>query len=44
MAGGIEVIAEAANEGMTVALTRENAPDVVLMDIYMVASEGLDNG
>jgi len=39
MAGGIEVIAEAANEGMTVALTRENAPDVVLIDINMVTPE-----
>ena len=39
MAGDIGVIAEAAHDGMAVALTRENAPDVVLIDINMVTPE-----
>jgi len=40
-AGDIEVIAEAANGGVTVALTREHAPDVVLMDINMPEVDGV---
>jgi DNA-binding NarL/FixJ family response regulator len=40
-AGDIEVIAEAANGGMAVALTREHAPDVVLMDISMPEVDGV---
>ena len=40
-AGDIEVIAEAANGGVAVALTREHAPDVVLMDINMPEIDGV---
>jgi DNA-binding NarL/FixJ family response regulator len=40
-AGDIEVIAEAANGGIAVALTREHAPDVVLMDISMPEVDGV---
>jgi DNA-binding NarL/FixJ family response regulator len=40
-AGDIEVIAEAANGGVAVALTREHAPDVVLMDINMPEVDGV---
>ncbi|HTB55214.1 MAG TPA: response regulator transcription factor, partial [Trebonia sp.] len=40
-AGDIAVIAEAANGGEAVALTREHAPDVVLMDINMPEVNGV---
>lgn len=40
-AGDIAVIAEAANGGEAVALTRERAPDVVLMDINMPEVDGV---
>jgi DNA-binding NarL/FixJ family response regulator len=40
-AGDIEVIAEAANGGTAVALTREHAPDVVLMDVNMPDVDGV---
>jgi DNA-binding NarL/FixJ family response regulator len=40
-AGDIEVIAEAANGGVAVALTREHAPDVVLMDVNMPEVDGV---
>jgi DNA-binding NarL/FixJ family response regulator len=40
-AGDIEVVAEAANGGQAVALTREQAPDVVLMDINMPEVDGV---
>jgi DNA-binding NarL/FixJ family response regulator len=40
-AGDIAVVAEAANGGMAVALTREHAPDVVLMDINMPEVDGV---
>jgi DNA-binding NarL/FixJ family response regulator len=40
-AGDIAVIAEAANGGEAVALTREHAPDVVLMDINMPEVDGV---
>jgi DNA-binding NarL/FixJ family response regulator len=40
-AGDIEVVAEAANGGQAVALTRERAPDVVLMDINMPEVDGV---
>jgi DNA-binding NarL/FixJ family response regulator len=39
-AGDIAVVAEAANGGEAVALTREHAPDVVLMDINMPEVDG----
>jgi DNA-binding NarL/FixJ family response regulator len=39
--GDIEVIAEAANGGVAVALTREHAPDVVLMDVNMPEVDGV---
>jgi len=40
-AGDIAVIAEAANGGVAVALAREHAPDVVLMDINMPEVDGV---
>jgi DNA-binding NarL/FixJ family response regulator len=40
-AGDITVIAEAANGGEAVALTREHAPDVVLMDVNMPEVDGV---
>jgi DNA-binding NarL/FixJ family response regulator len=40
-AGDIAVSAEAANGGEAVALTREHAPDVVLMDINMPEVDGV---
>jgi DNA-binding NarL/FixJ family response regulator len=40
-AGDIAVIAEAVNGGEAVALTREHAPDVVLMDINMPEVDGV---
>jgi len=40
-AGDIAVIAEAANGGEAVALTRKHAPDVVLMDINMPEVDGV---
>jgi DNA-binding NarL/FixJ family response regulator len=40
-AGDIAVIAEAANGGEAVALTREHTPDVVLMDINMPEVDGV---
>ena len=40
-AGDIAVIGEAANGGVAVALTREHAPDVVLMDINMPEVDGV---
>ncbi len=40
-AGDITVVAEAANGGVAVALTREHAPDVVLMDINMPEVDGV---
>jgi DNA-binding NarL/FixJ family response regulator len=40
-AGDIAVTAEAANGGEAVALTREHAPDVVLMDINMPEVDGV---
>jgi DNA-binding NarL/FixJ family response regulator len=40
-AGDIEVVAEAANGGQAVSLTREQAPDVVLMDINMPEVDGV---
>ncbi len=40
-AADIAVIAEAANGGEAVALTREHAPDVVLMDINMPEVDGV---
>ena len=40
-AGDIAVIAEAANGGEAVALTREHGPDVVLMDINMPEVDGI---
>jgi DNA-binding NarL/FixJ family response regulator len=40
-AGDIAVVAEAANGGEAVALTREHAPDVVLMDINMPDVDGV---
>jgi DNA-binding NarL/FixJ family response regulator len=40
-AGDIAVIGEAANGGVAVALTREHAPDVVLMDLHMPEVDGV---
>src|SRR6516225_4005792 len=40
-AGDIAVVAEATNGGEAVALTRERAPDVVLMDINMPEVDGV---
>jgi DNA-binding NarL/FixJ family response regulator len=40
-AGDIEVVAEAANGGVAVALTREHGPDVVLMDVNMPEVDGV---
>jgi DNA-binding NarL/FixJ family response regulator len=40
-AGDIEVVAEAANGGTAVALTRQHRPDVVLMDLRMPEVDGL---
>jgi len=40
-AGDITVVGEAANGGVAVALTREHAPDVVLMDINMPEVDGV---
>jgi len=40
-AGDIAVVGEAANGGVAVALTREHAPDVVLMDINMPEVDGV---
>jgi len=40
-AGDIAVVAEAANGRVAVALTREHAPDVVLMDINMPEVDGV---
>jgi DNA-binding NarL/FixJ family response regulator len=37
----IEVVAEAANGGIAVALARQNRPDVVLMDLKMPEVDGL---
>ena len=37
----IEVVAEAANGGMAVALARQHRPDVVLMDLRMPEVDGL---
>jgi DNA-binding NarL/FixJ family response regulator len=38
----IEVVAEAADGDRAVALAREHRPDVVLMDVRMPGSDGLD--
>jgi DNA-binding NarL/FixJ family response regulator len=40
-AGDIEVVGEAANGGLAVALAREHAPDVVLMDVQMPEVDGV---
>ena len=40
-AGDIAVVGEAANGGVAVALAREHAPDVVLMDINMPEVDGV---
>jgi DNA-binding NarL/FixJ family response regulator len=40
-AGDIEVIAEADNGGVAVALAREHVPDVVLMDLRMPEVDGV---
>jgi len=40
-ADDIEVIGEAANGGIAVALTREHTPDVVLMDLHMPEVDGV---
>ena len=40
-AGDIEVIGEAANGGVAVALAREHAPEVVLMDLHMPEVDGI---
>jgi DNA-binding NarL/FixJ family response regulator len=40
-AGDITVIGEAANGGVAVALAREHAPEVVLMDLHMPEVDGI---
>ncbi len=40
-AGDITVVGEAANGGVAVALTREHAPDIVLMDLHMPEVNGV---
>jgi DNA-binding NarL/FixJ family response regulator len=40
-AGDITVVGEAANGGVAVALVREHAPDVVLMDLHMPEVDGV---
>ena len=40
-AADITVIGEAANGGVAVALTREHAPDIVLMDLHMPEVDGV---
>jgi DNA-binding NarL/FixJ family response regulator len=40
-AGDIAVVGEAANGGTAVALVREHAPDVVLMDLHMPEVDGV---
>jgi DNA-binding NarL/FixJ family response regulator len=40
-AGDIAVVGEAANGGVAVALAREHAPDVVLMDVHMPEVDGV---
>jgi DNA-binding NarL/FixJ family response regulator len=40
-AGDISVVGEAANGGVAVALAREHAPDVVLMDVHMPEVDGV---
>jgi DNA-binding NarL/FixJ family response regulator len=40
-AGDIAVVGEAANGGVAVALAREHAPDVVLMDVQMPEVDGV---
>jgi DNA-binding NarL/FixJ family response regulator len=40
-AGDIAVIGEAANGGVAVALAREHAPEVVLMDLHMPEVDGI---
>jgi DNA-binding NarL/FixJ family response regulator len=40
-AGDIAVVGEAANGGVAVALAREHAPDVVLMDLHMPEVDGV---
>jgi DNA-binding NarL/FixJ family response regulator len=40
-AGDIAVVGEAANGGVAVALAREHAPDVVLMDVNMPEVDGV---
>jgi DNA-binding NarL/FixJ family response regulator len=40
-AGDIIVIGEAANGGVAVAMTREHAPDIVLMDLHMPDVDGV---
>jgi DNA-binding NarL/FixJ family response regulator len=40
-AGDIAVVGEAANGGTAVALAREHAPDVVLMDLHMPEVDGV---
>ncbi len=40
-AGDIEVVGEAPNGGVAVAMAREHAPDVVLMDVQMPEVDGV---
>jgi DNA-binding NarL/FixJ family response regulator len=42
MAGGVEVVAEAATGEEAVSVTRRHQPDVVLLDIQMPRLDGLD--